>query len=182
MLRLIIFLLAWPVAALAQGGPDGAGGLTAPMRSQIVEGPQRFEAYVAGLILGYGTAQGITAQGLEDYLAVERAKLRVRELRRMLLADLDDDGTVTQQELFVVMAAQGANARGTLWQAHTAADANADGAVTREEMQVQARLVAARSAAQEGDIRDLMQLDFNRDGFVSTLELRHALTLIAPDT
>lgn len=175
MLRLIVFVWLWPCLAFADG-------LTAPMRSQIVEGPARFEAFVASLILGYGSAKGIGAQGLEDYLAVERAKLRVRELRRMLLADLDDDGSVTQQELFVVMSAQGASARGALWQAHSAADANVDGTVTQVEMQTQARLVAGRAAAEEADVRDLLQLDFDADGFVSTLELRHALTLIAPKT
>lgn len=175
MLRLIVFLFLWPCLAVAEG-------LTAPMRSQIVEGPDQFEAYVASLILGYGSSKGINAQGLEDYLAVERAKLRVRELRRMMLADLDDDGAVTQQELFVVMSAQGATARGTLWQAHSAADTNTDGTVSQAEMQAQARVVAARQAAREADVRDLVQLDFDRDGYVSTLELRHALSLIAPKT
>jgi hypothetical protein len=159
-----------------------AEGLPAPIRSQIVEGPDRFEAFVASLILGYGSAKGISAQGLEDHLAVERAKLRVRELRRLMLADLDDDGHVTQQELFVVMSAQGASARGSLWQAHSAADTDADGTVTQAELQARARLVAARSAADEATVRDLMTLDFDGDGFVSTLELRHALTLFAPKT
>lgn len=177
MLRILIFLLIWPFAAVS----DGMAGLSADLRTQIKQGPARFEAAVAGLILGYGTAQGVTAQGLEDYLAMERAKVRVRELRRMLLADLDDDGAVTQRELFVVMASQGASARGRMWQAHSATDTNADGTVTTTEMQAQARLVAAKAATRDAGVRDLMQLDFDRDGFVTMSELRHALTLIAPE-
>lgn len=177
MLRWMVFALLWPCVAMAQ-----SGGLSDAMRDRIIEGPDKFEAYVASLILGYGSAKGIDAQGLEDYLAVERAKRRVRELRRMMLADLNDDGAVTQAELFVVMSAQGASARGTLWQAHSAADTNADGTVTQDEMQAQARTVAARPAVEEADVRGLMALDFNKDGHVSTVELRHALTLIAPKT
>jgi hypothetical protein len=178
MLRLMFFLLLWPGLAFAEGG----AGISGALRTQIVEGPERFEAFVAGLILGYGTAQGITAQGIEDFLAVERAKRRVRELRRMLLADLDDDGSVTQGELFVVMSAQGANARGTLWQSHSAADTDVDGNVTTKEMQNHARKLADRSAAADADIRALLGLDFDQNGFVSTLELRHAMTLISPET
>lgn len=182
MLRFMVFLIILPCVAVAEGVPAPLGALSALMQTQILEGPQRFEAYVAGLILGYGTVQGISAQGLEDYLAVERAKVRVREMRRMMLADLDDDSAVTQQELFVVMSAQGANGRGTLWQAHSAADTNGDGTVARAEMEAQARMVAARSEGREGDTRALMQLDFNHDGRLTTLELRHAMTLIAPET
>jgi Ca2+-binding EF-hand superfamily protein len=80
------------------------------------------------------------------------------------------------------MSAQGASARGALWQAHSAADADGDGQVTLPELQAQARLKADRSAAREADIRALMALDFDQNGLVTTQELRHALSLIAPET
>lgn len=176
MLRYLGFALFWPLAAFPQGE------LSERILAEMLAKPDRFEAFVAGVILGYGTARGVDADGIEAYLAVERSKIRVREMRRLMLADLDDDGMVTQAELFIVMSAQGAGTRGSLWQAYSAADADANGAVSFAEMQAQARNVAARAAQGESEIRALMGLDFDGDGFVSTLELRHAVTLIAPKT
>ncbi|WP_158623139.1 hypothetical protein [Pseudorhodobacter sp. E13] len=177
MLRLLVIALVWPLAGFAQSADVSEG-----LRARILAKPDRFESVIAGLILGYGNAEGLSAQGVENYLAVERSKVRVREMRRLMLADLDDDGTVTQAELFVVMSAQGASARGSLWQAHSAADKDADGAVTWAELHSQSRAVAARSAADEATLRSVMELDFDSDGFVSMQELREAVTLIAPRT
>lgn len=174
----MIFLLFWPCLAVA----DGAAGISGVLRTQMIEGPQRFEAFVADLILGYGTVQGINAQGLEEYLAIERAMRRMRELRLMLLADLDGEGTVTQAELFVVMSVQGANARGILWQSLRAADSDFDGNVTFKELRNHARKAADRSAPSDAEVRAFPELDFDRNGFFPTLELRHAMTLIAPET
>lgn len=178
MLRWMVFLLIWPFAALA----DGAPGVPPALRAQILERPARFEAAAAAVILGYGTSKGINAQGLEDYLAVERAKLRVREMRQMMLADLDDDGAVTQREVIVAAAAQRVRARGRLWQAHRAADTNGDSTVTLAEPQAHARLAATDAVAREAGIRDLMRLDFDGDGFVSMQELRQALSIDVPET
>jgi hypothetical protein len=175
MLRFLFILLIWPLAAHADG-------LSVDMRAQISAGPQRFEADVAGLILGYGAAQGINAQGIEQSLAVARAKLRVREMRRLMLVDLDDDGSVTQAELFVVLSAQGANARGSLWQAHNAADHDSDGVVTTKEMQTQARLVADQAMTRAVQARDVMQLDFDKNGYVTMPELQQALAMVVPDS
>lgn len=178
MLRWIVFVLILPFAAFA----DGAPLVSATLRAQILERPARFEAAVAAMILGYGSAQGINAQGLADYLAVERAKVRVRALRQMLLADLDDDGAVSPREVVVVVATERSTARRRLWQAYNSADTNGDGTVSAEEMLTMARAAATQAAARHAGFQDLMGLDFDGNGFVTLVELRQAIALPPPET
>ncbi|WP_022703019.1 hypothetical protein [Pseudorhodobacter ferrugineus] len=177
MLRLIVFLVLWPFAGFAD-----SAGLSPALQAQIRDRPERFEAKVSALILGYGGAKGMTAQGLQDYLAMERARVRVRDMNAMLLADLDDDGAVTQRELLAVVAAQRASLRGRLLRAHTVRDADGDGTVSGVEMRAQARLAATKATARDAGLGDLMQLDFDKDGFVTMQELRAALAMQRPES
>lgn len=177
MLRLIVVLGLWPFAGFAD-----TIGVSPALQAQIRERPDRFEAAVSALILGYGGANGLSAQGLQDYLAMERAKVRVRDMATMLLADLDDDGIVTQRELRAVMAAQRASVRGRLLRAHNDRDSDGDGAVSTAEMRAQARLAATKATARDAGLVDLMQLDFDKDGFVTMEELRAALAMHRPES
>ena len=51
-----------------------------------------------------------------------RARIRAREIRRLLRADLDDDGVVAEAEISVLIAAEAATARGRLYLAFRSAD------------------------------------------------------------
>lgn len=179
MLRILICLMLLAAPLRAEMTP----ALGDKVLKRLIEAPDRFEEEAAGIILGYGTAKGLDEQGIEAYLAVGRARIRVREMRRLLLADLDDDGSVTQAELAILVAAENARGRGRLWLAHGAADGNGDGVVSMTELRARAAMVAAKEQgiAEAEAARDLMKLDLDGNGRVTVAELHRAMKLLVPE-
>jgi hypothetical protein len=180
MLRFLVclMLMASPIQAQEARFTDDA------LKAQILKGPARFESFAAGIILGYGKGRGVDAEGVEAYLAVERTKIRVREMRSLMLADLDGDGLVRPAEIAVLMSGEGARGRGRLWQRYVAADRDGDGDVSFAEMRDQSQIVVAKelSARETEVVRSLMLMDQDQDGYVTTLELRAFLLVLAPQT
>ena len=163
-------------AAPDKDAPDGA---KAPAARKL---PARFETDAAAVILGYGGPRGVDAKGIEAAIAVERASLRVRAMRRLMLADLDDDGAASRAELAVLMGAADAGGRARLWAAFGEADADGDGSVSAAEMHAAAAASAeaalARGSARQ--LRGLMALDADADGFVTLGELHDGMGRPSP--
>lgn len=170
VLALILLLLGpLPLMAATQAGlaPD----LVERMRAD----PDRFLEDAAGLILGYGRDGRIDAAGIERFLTVERTRLRVAAKRRLMLADLDDDGAVTTEELSVLLTAAGAGPRGRLAVAHMRADADGDGTVSAPELAAHARVAAQVLPPGLTEPRTILALDGDGDDALDLQELRRGM-------
>jgi Ca2+-binding EF-hand superfamily protein len=166
---LMLGLLVWVEMARAQG-------VTA-LEEAMARTPDRVETLALDLIAGFGGAEGLTAEGIANHIALERASARATALRRFLALDLDADGTVTRAELAVAQGAASATARGRMERQFTAADADGDGRVVPTELTADAQAAALR-ALDEADadlLRALMTLDANGDGALTGREVALAL-------
>lgn len=164
-------------AALLEGLVARTPGATL---AQISDQPDRFLREAAGLILGYGRDGRIDPGGIEDAIATERASLRAREVRRLLVADLDDDLAVDARELDVAIAAASATMRGRLMGWHMDADLDRDGTVIWSELRAFAKASSLTALDEDaaGAMRSLMVFDLDGDGYVSVAEVRRALELL----
>ncbi|MEX0312250.1 MAG: hypothetical protein AB3N17_18600 [Tateyamaria sp.] len=142
--------------------------------------PEAFVEEAAGLILGYGGPQGLSAADIETAINAERARLRAREIRRVLDADLNGDLSVTRRELNVVLSAASATMRGRLLVWHRAADKDDDGTATWPEI----RKFASQSAQTHmtdqaaAAMRAMMTFDLDGDGFVMLQEVLDAMHIL----
>jgi len=84
--------------------------------------PDKFIEDAVTLILGYGSEAGIGLAWIEQSIAMDRAYVRAREMRRIMVADLDNDYAVTLAEIRVLIAAERAGGRGRLLLGFQAAD------------------------------------------------------------
>ncbi|HEX9859463.1 MAG TPA: hypothetical protein VGA75_13975 [Paracoccaceae bacterium] len=176
MVRWVLLMVVLGCAPAAQAQDGGAGlmqGLPGKTVKKLRDAPERFITEAAGLILGHGGARGIDAAGIERFIALERAGHRAREMRRLLLADLDNDGAVTGAEVAVLAAAVSAGERGRLQMGHRAADADRDGAISMAELRAhaQARALEQLSDADAELLRGFIGFDLDGDGFVSVEEV-----------
>jgi Ca2+-binding EF-hand superfamily protein len=96
---------------------------------------------------------------------------------RLLAMDLDNDGTVTRDELAVTLRAASATARGRLERQFAAADVNVDSRIDSAEIRAEGQAAALRALtdAEASVLRALMTLDANQDGALEPQELRQAL-------
>lgn len=140
----------------------------------------RFFEEAAGIVLGFGRDGAIGARGLEDAVAAARARVRARQMRRLLVADLDDDLRIDSRALDLAIRTASATMRGRITGWHMAADADANGRADFAEMRrwAQATALAEVSGADEKAITGLMIFDLDGDGRVSVPELRRAITLL----
>ncbi|WP_299690944.1 hypothetical protein [uncultured Tateyamaria sp.] len=181
-LSLITCLMPWRAGFGQELSPDAlAAALTARTPGATLErlqgNPQAFIEEAAGLILGYGQGGALTADQIETAIAAELSRLRARELRRLLEADLDNDLNVTRAERDVQIAAASATMRGRLLIWHRAADANRDGTATWAEMRAhaQARSEAGLSARARAGMRAMLVFDLDGDGRVVLDEVLEAV-------
>ncbi len=144
---------------------------------QIQTGAERYVSDAAGVIYGYGGDGAIDAAGLENLVAINRAKLCARDLGRMLTADLDGDGAVTGAEATTLGASLSARDRGRLQRAQTAADANGDGAASPDELRAAsgAAALAGYSDQDAAADRALLLLDLDGDARVTLDEVLRAV-------
>ena len=184
--RLLVLAMLLSGPALAQSDlseltlEELLGHTPGAMLKTLQDNPDRFVAEAAGVILGYGGADGIDATGLEQAVLAARAQIRARELRRLLTADLDGNFAIDATELDIALRAASATMRGRLLGWHLEADRNADGVAGWDEI----RGFAAR-AAQKGfndsraeAIRRLMVFDLDQNGCVTVPEVRAAVTIL----
>ncbi len=134
--------------------------------------PEQMLEQVGEVILGYGRDGRIDAAGIDDMIAVRRAAVRATALRRLGVADLDNDGDVTRREVGIVMPALTASLRARLVMSQRQADADGDGRASAQEMRGWAQAIAraALDARQADGLRRLMLLDQNGDGWVDIHE------------
>lgn len=167
---LMLGLLVWVQMARADDAPS-------PLQDAIARNPDRVETLATDLIAGFGGPDGLTAAGIADHIALERAGARATALRRMLAMDLDADGSVTRAELAVSQRAASATARGRLERQFSAADADGDGRIDPAELAADAEVAALRALdGEEADmLRALLTLDADGDGALTGREVTAAL-------
>ncbi|WP_299045348.1 EF-hand domain-containing protein [uncultured Tateyamaria sp.] len=142
--------------------------------------PNDFVQEAAGLILGYGGPEGLSAADIETAIAAEHARSRAREMRRLLEADLNDDLSVTRAELDVLLRAASATMRGRLLVWHRSADADDNGTVSWAELRRQAALRADADLSDTAmaAMREMMTFDLNGDDRVQLDEVLEAMELL----
>ncbi|WP_299150318.1 hypothetical protein [uncultured Tateyamaria sp.] len=142
--------------------------------------PEAFVEEAAGLILGYGGGDGLRASHIEQAIAAELARLRAREMRRLLEADLNGDLGVTQSELNVLLRAASATMRGRLLVWFRAADVNGDHVVAWSEMRAHASRKAhvAMGPHAADAMRAMMTFDLDHDGAVEMSEVLDAMNAL----
>lgn len=176
--------LATAGSALAAEAVDPAvlsGRLPPAVLKKLRAAPDRFLAEAAAVIYATSGPDGASAAEVESTIALERAGLRAKEMRRLLAGDLDNDGAVAAAELDTLAAAQSAGARAALRMAAVAADGNADGAISAAELRTAAQAVALdRLPEAEATARmALLAFDLDGNGRVAVAEVAEGVTLIA---
>ncbi|WP_456389541.1 hypothetical protein [Profundibacter sp.] len=135
--------------------------------------PEKFIEDAAVLIMGFGGEAGIDLAGINASINLDRAWVRAREMRRLMVADLDNDYIVTLAEIRVLIAAERAGKRGLLLLGFQAADLDGDAVVTQVELQshAQARAMAAFTVEDAARLHAFMGFDLNGDGLVQIGEV-----------
>lgn len=167
MMRMGLLVLALAQPALAQ---------ETGLEKAMARDPDRFAARMTDLIAGFGGPDGLTAAGIEDHIALERAAGRASALRRMLAMDLDADGALDGDELAVTQRAASASGRGRLERQFRAADLDGDGRVDAAEMTADARAAGLRALGEEEAtmLRSLLSLDRDGNAALSVDEIEAA--------
>lgn len=167
MMRMGLLVLALAQPALAQ---------ETGLEKAMARDPDRFAARMTDLIAGFGGPDGLTAAGIEDHIALERATGRASALRRMLAMDLDADGALDGDELAVTQRAASAQGRGRLERQFRAADLDGDGRVDAAEMTADARAAGLRALGEEEAtmLRALLSLDRDGNAALSVDEIEAA--------
>lgn len=150
---------------------------------QLQQRPEKFLEDAAILIMGFGGEAGIDLAGINASINLERAWVRAREMRRLMVADLNNDHAVGFAEIKVLIASERAGKRGLLLLGFQAADQNHDAVVTQVELQIhaQARAMDAVSVEDAQRIRALMAFDLNDDGRVQINEVAQVVEAFSPE-
>lgn len=186
MRRLSMLLLI-----LLMASPVSAGGLVPPVNApvamtqdappplpdrfvkRLAKARAQFVEQAAAIILGYGTAAGVDAAGIETFIASERATVRAREMARLLAGDLDNDGALSGGELAVLVANAAVGKRGQLQVAHGSADGDLNGIVSADELRAfgQSKALDQMDEDEAADWRRFMLFDLDHDGRVVLAEV-----------
>jgi hypothetical protein len=170
--RLIAVLLAlgWAASGFAQ---DLAETLGDEFTALLRERPDVFREAAEAVILGYGHDGAIDAAGIETMISVRRAALRASQGRRLLIADLDNDGQVARAEVGAVMPALSASQRPRLMALHRAADADGEGTVDAAELRafIQIHAESGFDDDKAAEYRRVMLADLDGDGRVTLDEV-----------
>lgn len=150
---------------------------TTPLQDAMRKDPDRFRAIAEDVVAGFGGPKGLTPAGIEEHIALDRAAARAGAMRRLLAMDLDNDATISRDELAITLRAASATARGRLERQFTAADTNNDARIDSAEMRAEGQTAALRALTEEeaGVLRALMSLDADKDGALTLVELRQAM-------
>lgn len=171
----LILVLVLPGAAAA------ALDLPPALVKRIARDPAGWEEEALRLVAGFGTAQGLTVEGIDRAIAVDRAAARANALRDLLVADLDGDGAVTGAELAGYLPVLSARGRGGFALLVAQADGNGDGDLDAAEVAAAGRTAAeaALSPRRLEAMRSLLAFDADGDGTVSLAELHGGVAALA---
>jgi Ca2+-binding EF-hand superfamily protein len=171
-----VLLVLWAQGALSQA-------VEKPLDRAMQANPVRFEARMLDLVAGFGGPEGLTREGIEEHVALERAAARATSMRRLMTMDLNADGEVQRNELQVVQQAASAGARGRMERQFAAADANGDGKVSAAEVAAdgKAAALAALGEDEEEMLLSVLTLDADGDRALSAAELRAAMDRMEGD-
>lgn len=163
--------------ALAQEAED-------PLAAALSRNPDRVAARLIDLVAGFGGPSGLTEDGVEEHIALERAAARASAMRRFLAMDLDADGAVAPAELAAVQRAAGAEARGRMARQAAAADADGDGTMDPDEIRAAGQAEALRALDDEDAalLRAVLRLDRDGDGAVTLAEVQDGVDRMADDS
>ena len=178
------FGLGGPIAAQEVDMSRLPAALPERMIKEMQRRPDKFIEEAAILIMGFGGEAGVDAAGIERSIQLERAWVRSREIRRLMVADLDADQSVTMDEIRVLIAAERAGKRGLLLLGFQAADLDGDAVVTQAELQshANARAMAGFSEKDAARLRAFMGFDLNSDGLVQLSEVAQVVKTFAPES
>lgn len=165
-----LFLIFMPLVAGAQVMPES-------LAAQVARDPDGYLDDLAVLIAGYGRNGAIDGQGLQNFVAMERADARALAMRRLQGADLNGDGAIGGDEMRVKAAASASAARGRLILYFGKADLDRDDLVSVDELQAYANLVALQSVSDEkaANIFAVLGFDLNGDNRVTLDEAKAAI-------
>ena len=181
MVRLVaaiaMLVLLWVEGARAQG-------VETPLETAMQRNPDRFEATMLDLVAGFGGPQGLTRDGIEEHVALERASARASAMRRLMAMDLNADGDVEREEMIVAQRAASAGTRGRMERQFAAADADGDGRVTASEIAADGNAASLRALGEDEEalLLSILTLDSDGDGALSAGELRAAVARIGDPT
>jgi len=177
----LVGLLGVIVAAVAS--PLAAQGLEETLGDEIAailkQRPDAFRQAAQEVITGYGQDGRIDAAGIERMVAIRRAALRASQSRRLLLADLDNDGTVSRAEVDAVLPTLSASLRPRLLDLHRRADTNGDANADPVELRAfaQAHAEAGFDEGKAAVYRRVMLADIDGDGWTTLDEVAHVVEL-----
>ena len=137
----------------------------------LEKAPDFFVEEVAGLILGYGGDDGITARQIEHAINHRWAKARARS--DLSEADLNADGKITAKEARIVGRVLSGWSRGRLMLRFRAADLDLNQSVDAKEVAsyAETRALKALSAGQAEAWRALTAFDLDQNGLVALEEV-----------
>lgn len=171
-MRIILWLLIWvfPVAALA-------AELPVAVQKRMARNPEAFMADALRLVAGFGGPKGLTAADIDRALAIDRAAARAGALRDLLVADLDGDGALREDEVAGYMTVLSARSRGAFLASVAEADTGQDGGLDPAELAAAAARAAslAVSDSEAAGMRALLTFDGDGDGSVTAMELRQGV-------
>ncbi len=142
--------------------------------------PASFIAAAADAILTYGGKAGLDAGAIDRLIAIDRAKVRAREIERLLRADLDNDLLISKAEFDILVAVTSAGSKGKLDLAWRQADQNANRSVDTKELNAYAQSIAV-SEVSDLDVdgwRALLHFDLDASGFVEIGEVIAAVAAL----
>jgi hypothetical protein len=150
---------------------------TVALKKLIGSNPEQFVARAAKLIYGHGGTGSmgkIDLAGLQTYVALQRAIARASAIEPLFAADLNGDWAVSTAEMTSVARAASADQRWRLMGLLAAADTDQDSVATHEEIMAFGQTQALQSfdTKEENEAYVLLQMDIDRDGFVTMDEVQ----------
>lgn len=148
--------------------------------SRMRHNPRGFVDEVKGLIQSYGKDQRISAAQIEVAIEAKLARLRAREMRWMLEADLNADLAVSAAERDVLVGAASASMQDRLRTWHQTADGDGNEIVSWSELQQHAAAKAELELSSQArdTMRAMVVFDLDGDGWIALGEVLESVKLL----
>ena len=157
-----------------------ANSLPEPVLKRLRRNPASYIAAAAEAISTYGGKAGLDAAAIDRFVAIDRAKVRAREVERLLRADLDNDTVIVKAEFETLMGIATGGSKVRLTKAWQQSDLDHNDKVDAAELNAYAQSVAL-SEVSEVDAdgwRALLLFDLDASGFVRIDEVIAAVATL----